>query len=107
MRNITISVDEDTYRCSRIRAAELDTSVSALVRDFLRSLVGESADRLRPETEIERRRRLLREVIADFEARGVGLCMADNLSREALYDRDVARTEAAVDEKEHRGSTSK
>ena len=34
MRNITVSVDEDTYRRSRIRAAELDTSVSALVRDF-------------------------------------------------------------------------
>ena len=32
MRNITVSVDEDTYRRSRIRAAELDTSVSALVR---------------------------------------------------------------------------
>ena len=39
MKNITVSVDEDTYRQSRIRAAELDTSVSALVRGFLERLV--------------------------------------------------------------------
>ena len=43
------------------------------------------------ETEFERRRRLLNEVFADFDARGVGLRMADNLSREALYDRDALR----------------
>ena len=33
MRNITVSVDEETHRLARIRAAELDTSVSALVRN--------------------------------------------------------------------------
>ena len=38
MKNITVSVDEETHRLARIRAAELDTSVSALVRDFLRNL---------------------------------------------------------------------
>ena len=38
MRNITVSVDEETHRMVRIRAAELDTSVSALVRDYLRAL---------------------------------------------------------------------
>ena len=38
MKNITVSVDEETHRMARIRAAELDTSVSALVREFLRSL---------------------------------------------------------------------
>ena len=27
MRNITVSVDEETHRLARIRAAELDTSV--------------------------------------------------------------------------------
>ena len=35
MRNITVSVDEETHRLARIKAAELDTSVSALVREFL------------------------------------------------------------------------
>ena len=31
MKNITVSIDEQTYRSARIRATELDTSVSALV----------------------------------------------------------------------------
>lgn len=35
MKNITVSVDEETYRRARIRAAEEDTSVSALVKGFL------------------------------------------------------------------------
>ena len=39
MKNITVSVDEETHRLARIRAAELDTSVSALVREYLKSLV--------------------------------------------------------------------
>ena len=33
MKNITVSVDEETHRMARIRAAQLDTSVSALVAD--------------------------------------------------------------------------
>ena len=38
MKNITVSVDEETHRLVRIRAAELETSVSALVRDYLKGL---------------------------------------------------------------------
>ena len=38
MNGITVSVSEDTYRRARVRAAELHTSVSAVVRDFLASL---------------------------------------------------------------------
>ena len=38
MKNITVSVDEETHRAARIRAAELGTAVSALVRNYLRSL---------------------------------------------------------------------
>ena len=42
MKNITVSVDEETHRSARIRAAELGTSVSALVRNYLRSLSRDS-----------------------------------------------------------------
>ena len=42
MKNITVSVDEETHRMARIRAAELDTSVSALVRNYLRTLGAEA-----------------------------------------------------------------
>lgn len=98
MRNITVSVDEETHRLARIRAAELDTSISALVREFLRSLSGNgppirelavsneagSAAALRP--------RDLDEVLADFDARGVGV--SQRISREELYAEAIARTDA-------------
>lgn len=35
MKNVTISLDDDTYRRARIRAAEQGTSVSAMVKAFL------------------------------------------------------------------------
>lgn len=34
-KNITLKIDEETYRRARIRAAQMETSVSAMVRDFL------------------------------------------------------------------------
>ena len=97
MRNITVSVDEETHRLARIRAAELDTSVSALVRGYLRGLAeggGKASNGPGAETAVELRRRKLRELFADFDARGVGVSVSDNLSREELYDRDRARAEA-------------
>ncbi len=93
MKNITVSVDDATYRLARIRAAELDTSVSALVRDYLRTLAVRQAGEARMETAAERRGRLLDEVMADFDARGVGLDPRDSQPREDLYDRARARAE--------------
>ena len=43
MRNITVSVDDATYRRARVCAAELDTSVSALVREYLGALTGDDS----------------------------------------------------------------
>ena len=96
MRNITVSVDDDTYRRSRIRAAELDTSVSALVRGFLEGLVLNRSDESGghvpvTETERERRRRLLSEVFEDIRATRGGFKASDNLAREAVYDRYAIR----------------
>lgn len=95
MRNITVSVDEETHRRVRARAAELETSVSALVRDFLKRLVPRTEPWGNLETQpiesaLARRRRLFDDVFADFDARGVGLRATDNLPREALYDRSEA-----------------
>lgn len=96
MKNITVSIDEETYRLSRVRAAELGTSVSALVRGYLAALGRGQATGIDDggygiETEAKRRRRLLTEAFADIDARGGGLRMADNLAREALHDRDALR----------------
>ena len=44
VKNITVSIDEETHRLARIRAEELGTSVAALVRGYLKTLVRKQAD---------------------------------------------------------------
>lgn len=80
MKNITITVPEDVYRRARIKAAERDTSVSALVRQFLMSL-GEQ------ETDYERRKRLQAEVLASIRRFRAG----DRLGREEIHRRNALR----------------
>ena len=87
MKNITVSVDEETYRLSRVRAAERGTSVSALVRGYLVALVQGKVI----ETEFDRLRRLQDETLAAIRARGGGLRTAENLPRGALHQRDALR----------------
>ena len=99
MKNITVSVDEETHRMARIRAAELDTSVSALVREFLRSLarnrpvVSISTVPNQEQIPIVLRPRDLDEVLADFDARGVGV--SERLTRDELYAEVTERINAS------------
>ena len=90
-KNITISIDEETHRRARIRAAQLDTSVSALVRDYLRDLT-RYVER-EPETESEKARRIqrLEAVIEEISRNHPNFNMADNLPRDELYDRGAPR----------------
>jgi plasmid stability protein len=78
MKNITVSLDDDVYRRARIKAAELDTSVSALVKKYLVDLAGQ-------ETDFERRQKLQDEIIA--KVRKKGFSASDRLTRDELYDR--------------------
>jgi len=76
MKNLTVSLDDETYRRARMIAAERDTSVSALVKRFLVELTA-------GETEFERLKREeheLRKRITNFRA-------SDRLSRDEVYDR--------------------
>ena len=41
MKNVTIAIDDETYRAARIRAAELGTSLSALVKEYLQLIINE------------------------------------------------------------------
>lgn len=96
MKNITVTVDDETHRLARIRAAELDTSVSALVRSYLQSLVlDRELEAARGsqvmETEHERRRRLLDELFEDIRTTRGGFKAADNVPREALHEREAIR----------------
>lgn len=45
MKNITLKIDDETYRMARIRAAQEGTSVSAMVKKFLTKLSGEEDER--------------------------------------------------------------
>jgi hypothetical protein len=42
MKNITLTIDDETHRVARVRAAELGTSVSAMVKDYLNGLADSS-----------------------------------------------------------------
>ena len=94
MKNITVSVDEDTYRDARIAAARQGTSVSALVRESLREIASNRA----VESPNEQLLRALDEVRQSMIARGSKFSAADRLPREELYDRAARRRE----EEEHR-----
>ncbi|MDQ2640395.1 MAG: hypothetical protein M3Y79_07435 [Pseudomonadota bacterium] len=76
VKNITVSLDDEIYRRARVAAAQLGTSVSALVRSYLEDLgSGESeAERLR------REERALRLRITGFRA-------GDRLPRDEIHAR--------------------
>ena len=85
MKNITVSVDDEIYRLSRVKAAEAGTSVSALVREYLLTLVQGRAIG----SEHDRSSQLQDNTLEEIRARDAGLRSADNLSRSALYERDA------------------
>jgi hypothetical protein len=78
VRNITVSVDDETYKRARIVAAEQDTSVSALVKTYLIQLATQ-------ESEFDRLKRLeqeIRDQILSFNA-------SDRVTRDELHDRHL------------------
>ena len=77
MKNVTVSVDLETYRRARLYAAQHGASLSALVRDYLNALGTR-------ETETERSKRLEAELRAGISSFRAG----DRLPREALLARN-------------------
>ena len=85
MKNITVSVDDETYRLACEKAAESGTSVSVLLQSYLSKLAsGKDTD-----NEFLRLQRLQRDTIAAIEARGGGIRSKDNLPRDQLYEPDA------------------
>ena len=80
MKKITVSVTDETFRLARMKAAERDSSVSALVRDFLAGL---GAD----ETDVDRGRRFQGEVLATIQRFRGG----NRLTRDMVHRRRAAR----------------
>ena len=76
MKNITVSVDDETYRRAHVKAARDGTSVSALVTRFLSELASAESDVER----LKREEREPRARVAAFRA-------AERLSREEMHGR--------------------
>lgn len=81
MKNITVSLLDEIYRRGGIRAAERDTSVSALVRGFLTELGEEESGR-------ERRKWLQKEGLATIRSFRAG----DRFTRRQVHDRHALRS---------------
>ncbi len=84
MKNITVSVDEEIYHKARVRAAERRTSVSALVKNFLRDVVLEES----PFEKLARRETALRQRL---KSRPTVFRAGDRLTREQAHDRHALR----------------
>ena len=91
MKTISVSVDDETHRLARVRAAETGTTVSAMMRDMLLEMLRKPAEEAPKETEPERRARLLGEVLERFRREGIGVDTSQLLTREELYDRNATR----------------
>lgn len=78
MKNVTVSLPDDVYRLARVRAAESESSLSALVADYLRSLGAREAEFAR----LEAQQDAIAKRITDFRA-------ADRLSRDELHEHTV------------------
>jgi plasmid stability protein len=80
MKNITVTIEDELHRRARVRAAELDTSLSAVVREFLTRFA-------EGETDFERRKRLQEQTLASVKSFRAG----SRLSREEVHRRDALR----------------
>lgn len=79
MKNITLALDEETYRMARIAAARRDASVSSLVKQYLQTLAATEIPDEKPAHELD-------SLLAEIASRHPNFTCRDNLSREALYE---------------------
>ena len=77
-------MDNEVYDRPRVRAAELRTSVSALVRRFLKQTASE-------ETQNERLKRVEQETVDRIQARQAGFSAGNRLKRGEIHDRHALR----------------
>jgi predicted CopG family antitoxin len=79
MKNLTITLDDDTYDRACAKAEAENTSVSRLVERLVTDFASSDSKFER----LKRRERELRELVTDFDG-------SDRVSRDALHDRRLA-----------------
>ena len=80
MKNITIAIDDETYRRARVIAAQRDASISALMKKDLCSLIEET-------TAVRDFKKEEEDFLDSIAQRHLRFKVADNLSDEDLYKR--------------------
>ena len=80
VKNITVTIEDSLYRKARLQAAERNSSLTAVVREFLKGFC-------QGETDFERRLRQEKEVLSAISGRGVKFSASDRLNREELHQR--------------------
>ena len=76
MRQLTVSIPDDTYRAAHLHAAERGTTVTALVAEYLRSLSEGDAEYARLQTKQQQLHAEIEHVSA-----------SDRLDRDAVHER--------------------
>lgn len=79
-RNITLSIDEEVVKAVRIYAAKRDTSLNALVREYLGKLASQE------EESQEQRREKARKRLIELSKRSTAEMGSYKWNREELYD---------------------
>ena len=79
MKNLTITLDDDTYDRACAKAEAERTSVSRLVERLVTDFASSDSEFER----LKRRERELRELVTDFDG-------SDRVSRDELHDRRLA-----------------
>ena len=87
MKEITVSLDDETYYRACLHAAELNTTIPALLCEYLREVTDPSPRTPEQEAETERRMRGIREVRERISRNNPDFRVADNVPRAELYDR--------------------
>ena len=80
VKNITVTIEDGLYRKARLQAAERNSSLTAVVREFLKGFC-------QGETDFERRLRQEKETLAAFGGRGGKFSASDRLSRDQVHQR--------------------
>lgn len=78
VKNVTVSLDDETYRNARRRAAENDRSLSSVVREALQNYGAQ-------ESEFARLARMEKEIFAELDQRDPGFRF-EKITRDELYE---------------------
>jgi plasmid stability protein len=83
MKNVTVSLDDDTYHRARVAAAESGRTVTSVVRELLQGFTADAANRKQGKT--------LDELFAEIDALPGRSGVSVHMTRDEMYDDILGR----------------